>query len=318
MFYLSLNSVELSILLSQATGDEMQLYVALRKFADFRTGEMTHPAAGNLNLAYLARMLSRKARQGRKAITVHREDIRRGLERLVALGLMVDLGRKGKALTMRLPLVGLELDTAPQTGWNKSCAQPRGKPERSRDRSTAAGRPQIPATMGMDGEAVEMSGAMLCSTPSEKLPKSCGTVNAKNGEMPFPQGLADGETPTPSTKTKTSVTNVNPERCIQPAAVKPITPPTAAGGNPLEKPETRFRDIVADESEGAIRYLDSEKSMGIYKSWFFAKVDEHDLRVAVRQVISDISRQPTPDSIDAALRMKHAPKRDMGKGRLVL
>lgn len=318
MFYLSLNSVELGILLSQATGDEMQLYIALRKFADFRTGEMTHPAAGNLNLAYLARMLSREARQGRKAITMHREDIRRGLERLAALGLMVDLGRKGKALTMRLPLVGLELDTAPQTGRNKSCTQPRGKAEMSRGRSTAEGCPKIPASMGMDGETAEMSGAMLRGTPSKKLPKSCGTVNAKNGETSSPQGLADGDAPTPSTKTKTSVTHFTTERDIQPAAVTPITPPTAAGGNPLEKPEARFRDIVADESDGAIRYLDSEKSRGIYKSWVFAKVDEHDLRVAVRQVISDISRQPTPDSIDAALRMKHAPKRDMGKGRLAL
>lgn len=82
MFYLSLNSIELGILLSQATGDETQLYIVLRKFADFKTGEMTHPAAGRLNLAYLARMLSREARQGRKATTMHREDIRRGLERL--------------------------------------------------------------------------------------------------------------------------------------------------------------------------------------------------------------------------------------------
>lgn len=58
--------------------------------------------------------------------------------------------------------------------------------------------------------------------------------------------------------------------------------------------------------------------MGIYKSWVFAKLDEQVLRDAVRQVISDISRQPTPDSIDTALRLMHAPKRDTTKGRLAL
>ncbi len=318
MFYLSLNSVELGILLSQATGDETQLYIALRKFADFKTGEMAHPAAGRLNLAYLARMLSRDARQGRKATTMHREDIRRGLERLAVLGLLVDLGRKGGALTMRLPLVGLELDAASQPGKDKSCTHARGKAERSRGRSTVGECSGILATTDIDGELGESSGGKMCGIPLEKSSKPCGTANAKNGKPLVRQGLAGGRNSSFSTQTKTSVTHVNPESDIQPAAVNPITPPAAAGGKDPEKPETRFRDIVADESDGAIRYLDSEKSKGIYKSWIFAKVDEQDLREAVRQVISDISRQPTPDSIDAALRLRHAPKRDTTKGRLAL
>lgn len=315
MFYLSLNSVELGILLSQATGDETQLYIALRKFSDFKTGEMTHPASGRLNLAYLARMLSREARQGRKAMTMHREDIRRGLERLAVLGLVVDLGRKGRALTMRLPLVGLELDTASQPGKAKSCTQARGKAERSRGRLTSGERSGIPATTDIDGEVGETSGGKMCGIPLEKSSKLCGTANAKNEKPLARRGLAGDGNSSFSTQTKTSVTHVNPESDIQPVAVNPITPPAAAGG---KKPETRFRDIVADESDGSIRYLDSEKSKGIYKSWVFAKVDEQDLREAVRQVISDISRQPTPDSIDAVLRLRHAPKRDTTKGRLAL
>jgi len=224
----------------------------------------------------------------------------------------------GKALTMRLPLVGLELDTALRTDRKKSCTQAQGKAEKSRGRLTAGERLKIPAMTEIDGDAVGLSGEMMCGAPSEKSSTSCGTENAKNGKPLARQGSVGEVNVSFSTQTKTSVTHVNPGSDIQPAAVTPITPPAAAGGKNPEKPEIRFRDIVADESDGAIRYLDSEKSMGIYKSWVFAKLDEQVLRDAVRQVISDISRQPTPDSIDTALRLMHAPKRDTTKGRLAL
>ena len=61
--YYSFSAQEFGIILSGASGDEGLLYIALKKFADFKTGLMKHHVTKRLNFSFLANMLSRDSRQ---------------------------------------------------------------------------------------------------------------------------------------------------------------------------------------------------------------------------------------------------------------
>jgi hypothetical protein len=325
MFYISFNKNELGILLSKTTGDETQLYLALRKFSDFKTGCMTHPAAGRLNHTFIARMLSREARQGVKARTVHRIEVSRQLERLVVLGLVADLGRNGKVLTMRLPLVGMELNTelGRQTTKDKTCEQTAKKSDNLCGHSPTKETIKTATPSDLQGISEIKSKQKPLAKNEIRLSRSCVENFSESAESLMGQGKP---APSPSSLSTQSKESVHPlsvsEGSNSPSAQKTITPSATACREKSEKSETRFRNIVESEGNGIFRYVDSDISQRIYKSWIAIGVTEQQLRAAVKEVISDAGKMPTPDSIDAVLRLLIAPQKLVkarpGKGALVL
>lgn len=325
MYYISFNGKELGILLSKASAEETQLYLALRKFADFKTGGMTHPAAGRLNYSFLARMLSREARQGVEACNVHRMEISRRLDRLVLLGLVENLGRKGKALTMRLPLVGMELQTEreQQTTHKKTC-EPEGN-----NGIGLCGRSAVRKTVGTISKSTSPNVSEIRSKQSLFAGSAsdsgmlCAADCNESTETQSGQGKERFVARSSSTQSKSSVhPHSVHEGGMSPSSPKTITPPAAAGCEKAEKPEARFRDIVEIEGNGIVLYIDSDTSQRIYKSWVAIGASEKHIREAVRLVVSDASKKPIPNSIDTVLRSLIAPKksagRNTGKGSIVL
>ncbi len=322
--YYSFSAQEMGIILSGASGDEGLLYMALKKFADFKTGLMKHHITKRLNFSFLADMLSRDSRQGCEAKVFTHVEIRRLLTRLVALGLVDDMERDGRTLSLRLPLVGGEYGNGKDAAGRLSGKTTEEKPKLtgSHPEMKGTGNPvtaRVSAAIGNDGK-VRLSGPP--DNPDERL------SGEKTGELSGTlagQGVATSPARSFSTSTKPSVQPpLLREGKTSPPAVENQTPKTHHDPSGLirktEIPETDssgngFMELVEREGEGLIRFHASEISRKIYRSWERCKFDRRDVGEAIRKVLGTQWLSPTPNSIDAVLReafrpQKVAPKRN--------
>jgi hypothetical protein len=102
--YWSLNEAEMALMLNTLDADEAQLYLVLKKRANFRTGDVGTFKNEKLNLQKLADVLARPSRQGKAALIFHRKDVQRMLDKLRDRGLVADMRIDDDRLMMRLPL----------------------------------------------------------------------------------------------------------------------------------------------------------------------------------------------------------------------
>lgn len=117
--YISFNMAEYEALMSRASFAEITMYFALKKLANFKTGEVGSYRQQKLNYERLAQLVSRPPRNTAPAETYDRNQARAMVLRLEKIGLVSNIKIEGEALKMRLhlsPMFDLEdeaLETAP-------------------------------------------------------------------------------------------------------------------------------------------------------------------------------------------------------------
>ncbi len=320
--YYSFSAQEFGIILSGASGDEGLLYIALKKFADFKTGLMKHHVAKRLNFSFLANMLSRDSRQGCEARVFTHVEIRRLLNRLVTLGLVDEMEHDGRTLSLRLPLVRGEYGKGKSVATMLSGKTAAEKPKSSGSCSDGS-KPKNPATarvsevMGNDGKE-RLSGPP--DNPDERL---SGDKDVKLSGSLAGQGFATDHAGSFSTNTKTSVQPpLQREGKTSPSAGENQTPKPRHDPSGLiqktERPEADssgngFLELIEREGEGLIRFHASEISRKIYRSWERCKFDSRDVGEAIRKVLGTQWMSPTPNSIDAVLRETFRPQKAVSK-----
>lgn len=300
---------EMNIIATEASGDESQLYMILRMHADFKTGRTSHYSAKKLSFSFLARSMSRDSRQGYKEKIFTHVEIRRFLNRLVAIGLVTDVEHDGRILSVRLPLV--EKGYKERASGKAPQSEPRmdeGRPgSRQGGNTDIAGVPAIE-----DKKAIGMPSGPSCTEGG----MSSGEKTKRSSKSLVLQGFQPNTDRSLSNKSKTSVnTPPNPptggEGRTSPPATENQTPKTRHDPAGLiqktERPGTDssgsgFLELVEREGEGLIRYHASEISRKIYRSWERCKFDSRDVCEAIRKVLSTQWMLPTPNSIDAVLR----------------
>lgn len=99
---------EMNLITDCATGEEAQLYFSLLRLVDFGRVFPERDTLKRVNLSETARLMARKSRQGKPAITYTRKEIRRLLDRLSSIGLVDEISREGKYLNFRLPHIYME------------------------------------------------------------------------------------------------------------------------------------------------------------------------------------------------------------------
>ena len=325
-FYLSFNSSELGILLSEASSLETQLYLALKKYTDFKTKLISHAAEWRLSLSFFATMLSRPARQGCPELKVHHQGVKRMLEHLTMLGLVADLDMTGTALKMRLPLIGTKV----QPTSEKLCRQVAQNPARLCGDSTDGKTLTSRATTGLPADSENRSNGRLCGPEVKNGARLCGKMIDQIEETQTGRAIQGEDVlcTVHSQQQQYTPYAVNPKGGKPPSA--PENPNQnqkhlkAETGKPEETAKTatkenRFEAIVAQAGQGRILWLDSKMSRAIYSRWNALDLSESDLRDAIGVLLTEPERHQTANSIDEIIRgRKSIPKARPGKGSVWL
>ncbi len=316
-----LDKHEMSALIGQARGEDCRLYLALRRRADFKTGTMAHPSTKNLSLSSLARLLSLPASPGVPALALTHTDIRRGVQRLEALGLVDEIRHDGRALKLRLPLVA--------NAAEKLSGQVAEKARRLSGNSQNQRQTETQEASAPSQEASINSAATLSSAEAKNGLRLSGNTFTESAEALADTGITGNRGNCFITKTK----DVNTP-CTQPKAkagndTSPSAPkfkthhaPSALAKS-LEKSD-RFRAIMEEAGQKRLLWVDSLTSKRIYANWDAMGVSDADIRDAVVELLAHPERKPTPNGVDAIIRASRTPppqtkpRTGRGKGDLVL
>jgi hypothetical protein len=328
--YFSLSTEE-TALLKRTRGDECRLYIALRERADFKTGRLDHPSARHLTSASLARELSLPASQGMPALILERKDISRGIERLQTQGLVDEVERQGHAIRLRLPLVARSTCNA-QPAQNKlSQREAEPAPKMSRFPGDAAPTENL-EEWAASQSAAEYETPRLSQPPAKPRARLPQTHSGHSVETPAGlgfSGFSDGALNTEKQILSTPITPPKAGKVIPPSAAKTKThhAPSALANEPEKtKPESAaaaaFEAIIAGQRQ--ILYPRSPTSRSLYLIWAEMAVSPEEVQAAIADAISDTRRPPTPNRVDAAIRVRRMPsptsipRARRGKGDLVL
>lgn len=102
--YISLNMAEYNVLFSKATFAEMAMYIALKKLANFKTGQVGGYRQQKLNYEKLGQLISRPKRGTAPAEIIDRNKARYLVEKLQVMGLVAEARFDSDTLKLRLPL----------------------------------------------------------------------------------------------------------------------------------------------------------------------------------------------------------------------
>lgn len=313
---------------------DTRVYSHLKKKADFESGCLEHPSALRLTTGTIARAISLPAKERIAALTFTHKDVGQALKRLEALGLVDQLEPNGRYLRLRLPMVAVSTSERSQ-GQNqivRSDAKNRGQTVRQIVRSENG------ETLAAQGSA-EDGGVQIVRQIVRSDAENGGQIvrseNDESSETVEAQGFA-GSNVVPLKIEKQSIINSLPSLSPQggeetPSSSTPEnqTQPHTPSDDGLqetkeEKAVNRIRDIVADEADGMIDFVDTKKSRGFYKRWYLLNISEDRIRSAVREVIATASMAAIVDSVDTVVRgvvlvpVPAAAKKDPNKGRLQL
>lgn len=102
--YISINMAEYHQLFGKATFAEMAMYIALKKLANFKTGQVGGFRKQKLNYERLGEIISRPKRGTAPAEVIDRNKARYLVEKLQSMGLVSDIRFDNDALKLKLPL----------------------------------------------------------------------------------------------------------------------------------------------------------------------------------------------------------------------
>ena len=304
---------EYTLLTTEASCEELMLYMLLKRFADFRTGVFSHPSTKKVNLSFLAGLMTRDARQGKAEKKYAHTEVRRFLDRLVDLGLVADLARDGvRTLTMRLPLVGSDAAAREKSSGNPAENAPKSA---AFQRSRPAGGNAVNATGSPCVDAPK--NAMLSGNPRETAARLSGDKTDTSPATRTAQAFQGTSAAAFITKNKSSLLSSGrvSERMNSPSAPQPQPHHAASrlADNPEKNksPQTRSRELDADiapyaeflrdASGQALLYPYSERSLAIYRGWKMKRYDLRDISEAFRQVVASGWMKLTADSVETAL-----------------
>ncbi len=310
---------EMSALIGQARGEDCRLYLALRRRADFKTGTMAHPSTKNLSLSSLARLLSLPASPGVPALDLTHKDVRRGIQRLEALGLIDEIRHEGRSLKLRLPLVA----KAAERLSGKVAEKPKRLSGNSHNQKQAKTHEEsAPSREASINLALRLSG-----TEAENRLRLSGNVSTQSTETIADAGFAGNRERALITKTKDintpcTLSKTGKERSPSAPKIETHHAPSALTEN-LEKSD-RFRAIIEEAGHKRLLWVDSQTSRRIYANWEAMGVSDADIRNAVVELLAHPERKPTPNGVDAIIRASRTPlpqtkpRTGRGKGDLVL
>lgn len=320
---------EMDTLMQTRHVEDAKVYQILRQRADFKTGRLEHHSALKLTTGSIAIEISLPAKERVAALSFTHKDVGHAIDRLEALGLIDELGRKGRYLRLRLPMASMSTceDKPSQNQIVRSDAKNGGQIVRSENAESIAAQ-------GIE----EGNTRQTVRRESKNGGQIVRCENAKSAETVAGQGFSGDKIASLSTGKPLSVpTPLKPPKEEKRGGYSPSAPknkPHNAASQLAEgvekgktdstsdkSREIRYQIAVEEAGNGLIRYADSDKSRQIYRYWAAAKISERDIRDAVRELLSQPERRPTPNSVDEIIRAGYLaaiskPKR--GKGSLVL
>jgi len=309
---------------------DLRVYMHIKEKADFESGRLEHPSALRLTTGTIAREISLPAIQGAPALEFSIFAVIRSLERLEALGLIDEVDRSGRFLRLRLPMAAANTCES-NTEQKKSASNSTENRAKSARKSASYKRSETVAAQGVQDTHTGKSARKSASNCTENGEKSASIENDESSETVVGQGFS-GDNIVSLNMKKQSVLNSLPqtpsgEETPSPSATQnqPHTPSDdGLQETKEEKAVNRIRDIVADEADGMIDFVDTKKSRGFYKRWYLLNISEDRIRSAVREVIATASMAAIVDSVDTVVRgvvlvpVPAAAKKDPNKGRLQL
>ncbi len=308
---------------------DLRVYMHIKEKADFESGRLEHPSALRLTASTIAREVSLPAMQGTPALKFSRFTVMRSLERLEALGLIDEVDRSGKFLRLRLPMVAANTCES-DTEQKKSARKSTDNGEKSARKFARSENSEIVVGQGFQDTHIGKSARKSARNCTENGEKSARTGNEESSETVVGQGFL-GDNIVSLNMKKQSVLKSLPqtpsgEETQSPSATQTQTQPRTPSDDGLQETEekavNRIRDIVADEADGMIDFIDTKKSRGFYKRWHLLGISEDRIRSAVREVIATASMAAIVDSVDTVVRgvvlVPAAAKKDPFKGSLQL
>jgi len=308
---------------------DLRVYMHIKEKADFESGCLEHPSSLRLTTGTIAREISLPATQGKPALKFTHFDVLHSLERLADIGLIDEVGRSGKFLRLRLPMVAANTCES-DTEQKKSARKSTENGEKSARKFARSENSEIVVGQGFQDTHIGKSARKSARNCTENGEKSARIENGESSETVVGQRFS-GDNIVSLNMKKQSVLKSLPqtpegEETPSPSATQtknqPHTPSDDGLQETEEKAENRIRDIVADEADGMIDFIDTKKSRGFYKRWHLLDISEDRIRSAVREVIATASMAAIVDSVDTVVRgvvlVPAAAKKDPFKGSLQL
>ena len=276
--YWSLNEAEMALLLNTLDADEAQLYLALKKRANFRTGDVGTFKNEKLSLQKLADVLARPSRQGKASLIFHRKDIQRMLDKLRDRGLVADMSNDDERLTLRLPLSPIRY------AGDVATAVPEGNSESLPLDET----PNALETRPKSRASQDLLDTSVLTRSKNYQSSSINTVS--NG---FVEGGA-----------------VRADSPSSPSSGEARAPSTRAGLTVREMEERMLRR--------GFRLLRYEYSRQLLADWEAMQLVENDFEDALTVLENDPKLDRVPAALDCVLRPRQRPKNVAGRGSVAL
>ncbi len=276
--YWSFNEAEMALMLGTLDADEAQLYLALKKRSNFRTGDVGTFKNERLTLQKLGDVLARPSRQGKAALTYHRKDVQRLLDRLRDRGLVADIKHDDERLTLRLPLSPVRRigDVATPVSEGNSESLPLDETVSSLEIRASAGVSQV----SLDRSVLVRS----------TLDQSSSINTVSNG---FVGGGAVCADPRSS-----------------PSSREALAPSARTGLTKADMEEMMRRR--------GFRLLAYDYSQQLLGDWSAMALSAKDFEAALSVLEGDPKLDRVPAALDCVLRPRQQPKNTAGRGRVAL
>ena len=272
--YISLNMAEYHALFSKATFAEMAMYIALKKLANFKTGQVGGYRQQKLNYERLGELLSRPKRGTVPAEIIDRNKARYLVEKLQTMGLVADTRFDDDALRLRLPLspiVDIEEVSAPEPAPVLEISRKRQQEVKTKPSKTRAGLDDDafdPFAINTDDDQYNQYDHLSINTPQGPSP----LINTDKGEGTSPSA-AEGDI-----------------HLLRGAK----SPQEKSASLTYEMVETRLRDQ-------GFRLLDFDLTGKIIRSWLASGLDLSTLDAAIFSLVKD-GGDLVPGELDRLIR----------------
>lgn len=284
--YISINMAEYHQLFGKATFAEMAMYIALKKLANFKTGQVGGFRKQKLNYERLGEILSRPKRGTAPAEVIDRNKARYLVEKLQSMGLVSDIRFDNDALKLKLPLSPIgDFEEVPAPKPTPALDEPVKRQQRKAEKAT-------PTLMDLcdpdfDPFAISTDG---CQYNQNHHPVST------HGHLPIDTDTGEGTSPSGAE-----------------GAIHPQRRSKSLEGKPAELSYEAIEQIL--KSNG-FRLLKHEITRNIIHGWVASKLDASTLESAILRLEKD-GGDLVPGEVDREIRAIRRNRKGSSRNLLV-